>query len=95
MPRIPRLTERFHRSRRRLGVEPGTPDGVAVARVIRSLALASTLPGLGDTRALLPPTREAFVRRAPGRNLWVWYMLQGDDLFIVHLGADPPVPADA
>ena len=58
------------------------------------LARADNLPGPGDTRALLPPVREAFVRRVPGRNLWVWYRAEGETLFLVHLSSDPPVPVD-
>jgi hypothetical protein len=45
-------------------------------------------------RALVPPTGEAFVRRVPGRNLWVWYMVSDDTVSVIALTADPPVPAD-
>jgi hypothetical protein len=48
----------------------------------------------GDTLGLLPPTAEAFVRRVPGRNLWLWYQGTADELLVVTLTADPPVPLD-
>jgi hypothetical protein len=59
-----------------------------------ALAMAEVLPGPGDTRALIPPTGAAFVRRVPGRNLWVWYRAEGDTLYLAHLSSDPPVPVD-
>jgi hypothetical protein len=40
----------------------------------------------------MPPTREAFVRRVPGRNSWVRYPVKGREVFAVALTADPPVP---
>ena len=48
----------------------------------------------GDVLALIPPTHEAFVRRVPGRNLWLWYRQRGDELVLVAPTADPPVPLD-
>jgi hypothetical protein len=65
-----------------------------VGQTIASLAAAETLPGPGDTRALIPPTSEAFVRRVPGRNLWIWYRVDGETLYVAHVGSDPPVPLD-
>ena len=62
--------------------------------MIRELAGADALPGPGDTVALIPPTGSAFVRRVPGRNLWIWYRVEGDALLISDLSAEPPVPAD-
>jgi hypothetical protein len=60
--------------------------------MIGALAEAEALPGPGDTLALLPPTGEAFVRRVPGRNLWIWYRAERDALYLAHLSSDPPVP---
>jgi hypothetical protein len=75
-------------------VVPGSARGRAVGLTIASLLRDETLPATGDTRALIPPTSEAFVRRVPGRNLWLWYSLAGDVVTVVGLTADPPVPAD-
>ena len=83
MSRIPRLTERFLRSRARLGIRAGSPEGADVSRVIGQLTGADALPGPGDARALMPPTGEAFVRRVPGRNLWIWYRADGETLYVV------------
>lgn len=94
MTRIPKLTPRYLRSAERLAVVRGSARGRAVGQTIAALATDGTLPGPGDTRALIPPTREAFVRRVPGRNLWLWYTITGDVVTIIGLTADPPVPAD-
>jgi hypothetical protein len=42
----------------------------------------------------MPPTAEAFVRRVPGRNLWLWYTIADDAVIVIVLTADPPVPVD-
>ena len=95
MKRIPRFTERYKRNAARLGALPGSDRGRAVAAVIAALANAEKLPAPGDTRALIPPTHEAFVRRVQGRNLWLWYqVVTGGIVAVVGLTADPPVPAD-
>jgi hypothetical protein len=63
-----------------------------VGRLVAGLRVEETLPGPGDVLALIPPTREAFVRRVPARNLWVWYMPHDGEVVIIALTADPPVP---
>jgi hypothetical protein len=92
--RIPRLTRRYLRNAERLAVVPGSARGRAVGLTIAALGTDPVLPAAGDTRALVPPTGEAFVRRVPGRNLWVWYTVSGEAVSVVALTADPPVPAD-
>jgi hypothetical protein len=77
-----------------LGAIGNSPRSRAVRAVIRELASAGALPGPGDTVALIPPTGTAFVRRVRGRNLWVWYRVEGDALLVSHLSGEPPVPAD-
>jgi hypothetical protein len=77
-----------------LGAVGNSPRSQAVRAVIRQLASADALPGPADTVAVIPPTGTALVRRVPGRNLWVWYRVEGDALLISHLSAEPPVPAD-
>jgi hypothetical protein len=92
--RVPKLTRRYLRSAERLAVVPGSARGRAVGQVIAALAADATLPAPGDMRALIPPTGSAFVRRIPGRNLWLWYTLSEDAVTVIALTADPPVPAD-
>jgi hypothetical protein len=94
VPRLANLSERFLRSRTRLGIQPGSPRGVAVAAAIRALLAAPALPSPGDTRALVPPTGEAFVRRVPGQNLWIWYRANEETLYVALVSSDPPVPLD-
>ena len=95
MPRLVVLSPRYLSRARALGIVSGSNRSRAVGLVVRALAGADQLPGPGDTRALLPPTREAFVRRVPGRNLWLWYTAARDDeLFMVTVTTEPPVPVD-
>jgi hypothetical protein len=94
VPRVAVLTPRYLSRAHALGLASGSPRSRAVGAVVRALAEADDLPGPGDTRALVPPTGEAFVRRVSGRNLWVWYRPRGDELVLVTLTADPPVPLD-
>lgn len=94
MTRIPKLTHRYLRSAERLAVVPGSARGRAVGQTIAGLVSASTLPAPGDVRALVPPTGSAFVRRVPGRNLWLWYTVSDDSVMVIGLTADPPVPVE-
>lgn len=88
------LSPRYLKRASALGVVGRSERSRAVGAVVRALAQASALPAAGDTRALIPPTGDAFVRRVPGRNLWLWYRMDGEKLYLVHLSSDPPVPAD-
>lgn len=92
--RIAILTPRYQRARTRLGIIPGSQRGRAVGRAIAALLDAEVLPSPLDARALLPPTGDAFVRRVPGRNLWIWYRADAERLFLVHVSSDPPIPSE-
>jgi hypothetical protein len=92
--RVVRLGARFRRAADRLGVVPGSNRAVAFGRLLAALADAPELPGPDDIRALLPPVGDAFVRRVPGRNLWLWYTVRDEELVVVTLTADPPVPVE-
>ncbi len=94
MNRIPRFYGRFRRTADRLGAVPGSARGRAVGQTIARLCAAETLPGPGDTRALIPPTSAAWVRRVPGRNLWLWYRPRDGEVVLIALTAEPPVPPD-
>ena len=94
MSRIPRLTQRYLRNADRLGVVPGSARGRAVGQTIAALAQDETLPAPSDTRATVPPTGIAFVRRVPGRNLWLWYTVAAEVVAVVALTGDPPIPLD-
>lgn len=93
MSRVLRLTRRYLRNADRLGVIAGSARGRAVGRTIQALGGDGELPAPGDVEALVPPTGIAYVRRVPGRNLWLWYILSGEDgVILIALTADPPVP---
>ena len=94
MTRLVRFGGRYRRAADRLGVVAGSERGRAAGKTIAALAEADALPGPGDTLALIPPTGRAFVRRVQGRNLWIWYRVEGGIVYLAHLSSDPPVPAD-
>ena len=94
MTRPLRVTPLYRRAADRLRITTGSTRGRAVGRVLGALMTDASLPGPGDVRALRPPTREAFVRRVPKVNLWVWYVVLDGVVFVVGLTTDPPVPLD-
>ena len=83
MSRLLRLTPPYLRNSDRLGIVSGSERGRSVGRTLAALSADVTLPGPGDTRALMPPTREAFVRPVPGRNLWIWYVVRDPTLKMI------------
>lgn len=60
MARLIRLARAFLKARARLGVVPGTPEAIALARTIRELGEVDALPLAGDEEILLPPA------------VWLW-----------------------
>ena len=40
------------------------------------------------------PVRRAWVRRVGGRNMWLWYRFTDDEVVLVTVTTDPPVPLD-
>ncbi len=94
MAHVVGLSPLFRRRLEAVGVRPGSPVQRAVAATIATLAEAERLPGLLDTLALVPPTGEAFVRRVAGRNLWLWYRVDEQQVTMVTVTKTPPVPAD-
>ena len=63
-------------------------------RVVRGLADATELPGPQDYESTVKPVGRAWVRRVPDRNLWVWYRVNDDELIVLTVTTEPPVPAD-
>jgi len=74
------------------GLRPGSTCAVAVARTVRALADAEELPGKSDFEAAVRRIGRAWVRRVSRQNLWVWYRLREDELVLVTVTSDPPVP---
>ena len=88
--RILRLSERFNRAVRRLGVA-GSPAGKALASLLADLQ-REPLPGLQDAEAMMPPVAIYWFRRVPGHNLWLYFSWSDDELFAVSLSPHPPIP---
>ena len=91
MARRIRLTPRFLERLRACGVERGSDSSAAVGATLSSLAESSELPGLLDVEAAIPPTLVALVRRVPGRNLWIWYRVDEDEIVALRVTKTPPV----
>lgn len=94
MARQLRLTPRFLTRLRACGVRSGTDVSAAVGATLSALVEAAELPGLLDTRAAIPPTGEALVRRVAGHNLWLWYRVAEDEVRPLHVTKAPPVPLE-
>lgn len=61
---------------------------------MRALASADGLPGAADYEANARPLGRAWVRRVGGRNLWLWYRFTEEEVVLVTVTTDPPVPVD-
>ena len=94
MARGIRLTPRFLERLRATGVPSGSEASAAVGATLSTLADAAALPGLSDLEAAVPPTGRAFVRRVQGRNLWLWYRVESDEIVALLVTKTPPVPID-
>jgi hypothetical protein len=91
--RVLRLTPGFARARAKLGITAGSPRARAVAACISAINDAAVLPGPLDVETEFRPGT-AFVRRVGGVNLWVWFRLVGNDVAILSITDEPPVPWD-
>ncbi|MGO8997120.1 MAG: hypothetical protein ACLQVI_27710 [Polyangiaceae bacterium] len=72
----------------------GTPRADAIGRATRALAGADELPGASDYEARTHPVGRAWVRRVGGRNLWLWYRFNDDEVTLITVTVEPPVPSD-
>ena len=75
-------------------VKHGSPGAGSVGRAVRALAAADELPGPADYEANARPVGRAWVRRVGSRNLWLWYRFTDEEVVLVTVTTDPPVPLD-
>lgn len=75
-------------------IKTGSERSLAVARTVRTLTSAETLPGASDFEAVRKPVGRAWVRRVGGRNLWLWYRFDEHEVMLVALTTEPPIPLD-
>ena len=75
-------------------IRSGSPRGEAVGRTIANLAQAAELPGPADYEATRKPLGRAWVRRVGGRNLWVWYRFNDEEVILAAVSTEPPIPGD-
>jgi hypothetical protein len=91
--RVPRLSVGFVRSKRRLGLAPGSESLRAVGATVRAIADATALPGPIDFETEFAPGR-AYVRRVSGQNLWILFRFDATHVDVLTVRTDPPIPAD-
>jgi hypothetical protein len=65
-------------------------EAKALAATIAAIAEAERLPGFLDERAMMPPTRSAFVRQVAGYSLWLWYDATDAEIRLLTLSRVPP-----
>jgi hypothetical protein len=69
-------------------------------RTVDELGAADELPGIGDVYTFVPDPDGrteavrvlAHARRVRRRNLWVWYWPSDEEVQVVDLTDEPPVP---
>ena len=72
----------------------GSERSLAVGRTVSALTSADELPGPADFEAREKPVGRAWVRRVAGRNLWLWYRFNDEEVSLLTLTTEPPVPLD-
>src|SRR5688572_6870770 len=93
MARRPRITSWYRRQIDRV-LTFGSERSLAVGRTVSALTSAENLPGPGDFESHRKPIGRAWVRRVAGRNLWLWYRFSDDEVSLLTLTTEPPVPLD-
>lgn len=73
-------------------LQPGSGAALDVARTVRALASAEELPGPGDFEGATRPVGRAWVRRVAGRNEWLWYRFNPEEVILLTTTTEPPVP---
>jgi hypothetical protein len=60
----------------------------------RALADSIELPGHADFECSERPVGRAWVRRVAGRNLWMWYRFTAEEVLLLAVTTEPPVPVE-
>ena len=94
MERRLRLTPGYLRTTRRLGLVAKSIRGRALAGTIAATLSADALPTPSDTKVIFKPAMRAFARRVRGHNLWLWYAVSEQELTLLTITIDPPVPEE-
>jgi hypothetical protein len=75
-------------------VKPRSERSLAISRTANTLTAADELPGPSDFEASEKPVGRAWVRRVGARNLWLWYRFNDDEVMLLTVTTEPPVPLD-
>lgn len=93
MARRTRVTTWYARQFGRL-IKVGSERSLAIARTVNSLTSVDELPGAADFEAVAKPVGRAWIRRVGGRNIWLWYRFTNDEVSLLTITTEPPVPDD-
>jgi hypothetical protein len=85
---------RYFWSLRTAGVRARSPQLQAIKATERALASAEILPAPLDCKATIPPVHFAWVRRVGALNLWLYYRVRDDIVYLLVVTRQPPVPLD-
>jgi hypothetical protein len=85
---------RYFWSLRAVGIRARSSQLQAIKATERALASAEVLPGPLDCEVHVSPVRRAWVRRVAGHNLWLYYRVREDGVYLLVVTREPPVPLD-
>lgn len=94
MERRLRLTPGYLRTARRLGLVAKSVRGRALGGTIAAMLSAEELPTPSDTNVIFKAAMRAHARRVRGHNLWLWYAVSEEELTLLTITIDPPVPEE-
>jgi hypothetical protein len=66
----------------------------AIKATEASPAAAEILPGPLDYEVSIPPVHFAWVRRVTDQNLWLYYRVREDVVYLLFVTSVPPVPVE-
>ena len=52
------------------------------------------LPAPADYEVQVPPVRTAWYRRIAGHNVWLFYRVRAEVLYVLYVTRSPPVPLE-
>lgn len=93
MKRRVELGRNFAPSVERARLAPGSPKALALRATIEAISSAPELPMHCDARVIVPPVREAWVRRVRRENLWLHFEIREDCVLFTLVVTHPPIPA--
>lgn len=93
-PRVLQLNRGFSLALGRLGIVGTSRERARIGKTLRELCEAPELPTEQDYAVMMPPVLEAWARRIPRTNLWLFYRFTDDQVTVITISRSPPVPVE-